>query len=101
MSANAVHAKSFVDSINTVATGVLTGYDNMPSRIHEQITKLNTISTNGYTEMLRRTDVTNTLLDTLIGVTNEVSAKPINISGKRVNDVMTNVKNREYGITGA
>ena len=101
MSANAVHAKGIHDGIQTVATGVLTGYDNMPSRIHEQITKLNTISTNGYTEMLRRTDVTNTLLDTLIGVTNEVSAKPINISGKRVNDVMTNVKNRVYGITGA
>ena len=101
ISANAVHAKSFVDSINVVATGVLTGYDNMPSRTFEEITKLNTISTNGYTEMLRRTDVTNTLLDTLIGVTNDVSAKPINISGKRVSDVMTNVKNRVYGITGA
>jgi hypothetical protein len=78
-----------------------TGHQNNLTKLNDEMIKLNTISTNGYTQMLRRTDVTNMLLDTLIGATADAAAKPINISGKRVNDVMTNVKNRTYGITGA
>ena len=70
-------------------------------KLNTQLTLLNKNQQNGYIELLRRTDATNTLLDTLIGATAEASAKPINISGKRVNDVMQNVKNRVYGITGA
>jgi hypothetical protein len=101
MSANATHVAQVTDKIGTIITWIDSGHTNNLTKLNDEMVKLNTISTNGYTEMLRRTDVTNTLLDTLIGVTNDVSAKPINISGKRVNDVMTNVKNRVYGITGA
>lgn len=100
MSANATHVAEVKDKIGTIITWIDAGHTNNLTKLNDEMVKLNTISTNGYTEMLRRTDVTNTLLDTLIGVTNDVSAKPINISGKRVSDVMTNVKNRVYGITG-
>jgi hypothetical protein len=66
-----------------------------------ELRNLKTLETNAYTELLRRTDATNALLDTLIGATAEASAKPININGKRVSDVMKNVSQRVYGITGA
>jgi len=70
-------------------------------KLNTQIGVLNKNQQNGYIELLRRTDVTNALLDTLIGATAEASAKPININGKRVSDVMKNVSQRAYGITGA
>jgi hypothetical protein len=70
-------------------------------KLNTQLTLLNKNQQNGYIELLRRTDATNTLLDTLIGATAEASAKPINISGKRVSDVMKNVSSRVYGIAGA
>jgi hypothetical protein len=66
-----------------------------------ELRNLKTLETNAYTELLRRTDATNALLDTLIGATAEASAKPININGKRVSDVMKNVSQRVYGIAGA
>jgi hypothetical protein len=70
-------------------------------KLNTQLTLLNKNQTTGYIELLRRTDTTNTLLDTLIGATAEASAKPINISGKRISDVMKNVSQRVYGIVGA
>jgi hypothetical protein len=87
-------SKPTVDAVNRVGQKQIV-------ELNTQLTLLNKNQQNGYTELLRRTDITNTLLDTLIGATAEASAKPINISGKRVNDVMQNVKNRVYGITGA
>jgi hypothetical protein len=101
MSANATHVAQVTDKIGTIITWIDSGHTNNLTKLNDEMVKLNTISTNGYTQMLRRTDVTNMLLDTLIGATADAAAKPINISGKRVNDVMTNVKNRTYGITGA
>jgi hypothetical protein len=67
-------------------------------KLNTQLTLLNKNQANGYTELLRRTDITNSLLDTLIGATAEASAKPIQINGKRINDVMQSVKSRQYGI---
>jgi hypothetical protein len=86
-----------LNSINTNANSIIT---NGNTEIGE-LRNLKTIETNGYTELLKRTDVTNTLLDTLIDATVTTASKPINISGKRVSDVMKNVSSRVYGITGA
>jgi hypothetical protein len=60
-----------------------------------------TISWNGYTELLRRADVTNTLLDTLIEATVESATTPITLDGKRLNGALTNVQNRLYGLAKA
>jgi hypothetical protein len=60
-----------------------------------------TISWNGYTELLRRTDVTNELLDTLIEATVDSAATPITLDGKRLNGALTNVRNRMYGLAKA
>ena len=77
------------------ADGVLT---TETIKLNTQLTLLNKNQANGYTELLRRTDITNSLLDTLIGATADASAKPIQINGKRINDVMQSVKSRQYGI---
>ena len=87
-------------AINTLIQWVDTNHINSFSKLNDQITQLNTIETNGYTELLKRTDVTNTLLDTLIEATVTTASKPINISGKRVSDVMKTVNTQVYGITG-
>jgi hypothetical protein len=86
--------------INTLIQWVDTNHINNFSKLNDQIAQLNTIETNGYTELLKRADVTNTLLDTLIEATVTTASKPINISGKRVSDVMKTVKTQVYGITG-
>jgi hypothetical protein len=86
-----------LNAINTNANSIIT---NGNIEIGE-LRNLKTIETNGYTELLKRTDVTNTLLDTLIDATVTTASKPININGKRVSDVMKNVSQRVYGITGA
>lgn len=87
--------------LDNLSAWIDTGHQNNFVKMNTELESIKTININGYTELLKRTDVTNTLLDTLIGATADASAKPINISGKRVSDVMTNVKNRVYGITGA
>jgi hypothetical protein len=50
---------------------------------------------------LRRTDVTNELLDTLIEATVDSAATPITLDGKRLNGALTNVRNRMYGLAKA
>lgn len=59
------------------------------------------ISWNGYTELLRRADVTNELLDTLIEATVDSAATPITLDGKRLNGALTNVRGRLYGLAKA
>ena len=105
-----VDTASMVTAINSMSSTLVSNLTNMLQsdivlrgeaiKLNTSATALNILQKNGYTELLRRTDATNQLLDTLIGATAEAAAKPINISGKRVSDVMTNVKNRVYGITG-
>jgi hypothetical protein len=103
-----VDTNSMVTAVNTSSTttnshlskiveadGVLT---TETIKLNTQLTLLNKNQANGYTELLRRTDITNSLLDTLIGATADASAKPIQINGKRINDVMQSVKSRQYGI---
>jgi len=69
--------------------------------LNTSIDALSKIQTNSYIELLRRTDVTNELLDTLIEATVDSSATPITLDGKRLNGALTNVRNRMYGLAKA
>jgi hypothetical protein len=59
---------------------------------------LKNLSGNGYTELLRRADVSNELLNELIIVTNNTATTPITLDGKRLNTAFTKVKARMYGL---
>lgn len=87
-------------AVNTLVTWVDTAHDNNLTEFNKQLSELYVVQVYANTELLRRTDVTNSLLDTLIEATVTTAAKPITIDGKRVNDVMKNVQTRVYGITG-
>jgi hypothetical protein len=94
------YLSQLVDFNKNVVTQSSRALETEAKTLNTNIGALKTLQTNGYLELLRRTDVTNTLLDTLIGATAEASAKPIQINGKRINDVMLSVKQRTYGIGG-
>jgi hypothetical protein len=96
-----INGNTIIGQIDKVVTWIDTSHQNNFVKMNSELEQIKTISTNGYTELLKRTDATNQLLDTLIGATAEAAAKPINISGKRVSDVMKNVSSRVYGIAGA
>ena len=59
---------------------------------------LKNLSGNGYTELLRRADISNELLNELIIVTNNTATTPITLDGKRLNTAFTKVKARMYGL---
>jgi hypothetical protein len=94
------YLSQLVDFNKNVVTQSSKALETEAKTLNTNIGALKTLQTNGYTELLRRTDVTNSLLDTLIGATADASAKPIQINGKRINDVMQSVKSRQYGIAG-
>jgi hypothetical protein len=96
-----INGNTIIGQIDKVVTWIDTSHQNNFVKMNSELGQIKTINTNGYTEILKRADATNQLLDTLIGATADAAAKPIQISGKRINDVMTTVKTRTYALTGA
>jgi hypothetical protein len=64
----------------------------------QQMDDLTAIETNGYSELLKRVDVTNELMSQLIDTTWAGAGQQIHMDGTRVGKVLKSISNRNYGI---
>ena len=64
----------------------------------QQMDDLAAIETNGYSELLKRVDVTNELMSQLIDTTWAGAGQQIHMDGTRVGKVLKSISNRNYGI---
>jgi hypothetical protein len=64
----------------------------------KQMDELTMVQTSGYSELLKRVDVTNELMSQLIDTTWAGAGQQIHMDGTRVGKVLKSISNRNYGI---
>ena len=64
----------------------------------KQMDELTMVQTSGYTELLKRVDVTNELMSQLIDTTWAGAGQQIHMDGTRVGKVLKSISNKNYGI---
>lgn len=99
--ADALHRPKPITLLDPIVKESTTAATKTSKNTETQIQKmdeLTMVQTSGYSELLKRVDVTNELMSQLIDYTYSGAGQQVHMDGTRVGKVLKSISNRNYGI---